>query len=323
MNFALNFFVDKDTHPFDLREMRLLFAKIHSFYEKLQSRESPTWRVAREFVYDNGVTGVHFTLHYDKPAQTSLTTGKYTRSGLHLEMELPRASFFGYEAMRVVAVIMKDLDLLAACSSHVSGTPEPPKRLAYDELVALWMNANEQETTEARARRDDFYYAEGNKLLYWWRYTTEAAKLEASMEDSDIAVPQIMFYAKKGSDKVVTICEWPNFRRTILPIVDYVLLERLTARSPRSARRGATKVTRPRKKELGMVLFKDAARVVKEFSMRVEKPVPRLICSLDDAPPEVKEDLLDLAVKKARAFKRLTPNDLIDKPTAPESSEAE
>ena len=115
MNFVLDFFVDKHTHPFDIGEMRLLFASSLFFYEKLQSHKSPTWRIAREFVYDNGNTGVHFTLRYNKPENFDLRAGKLTFSGLCLEMDLPKAGFFGYEAMRVVAEVMKSLNLLAAC----------------------------------------------------------------------------------------------------------------------------------------------------------------------------------------------------------------
>lgn len=322
MNFVLDFFVDKDTHPFDIGEMRLLFASTLYFYEKLQSHKSPTWRIAREFVYDNGVTGVHFTLRYNKPEKFDLTVGKYTFSGLCLEMDLPKASFFGYEAMRVVATVMKSLNLLAACSSHMPDVPEPPQRYSYDKLVTLWQRANEQEVAEELAKRDNLYYADRNKLLYWWRYTSELRKLQTSMQKMEIEVPEIKLCYFKKSGQAVTVCDWPGTVRTVLPVVDYVLVERRSRGNPRSQSRGGSKISTripaTRKMELGMVRFKDIMWVLKGFSRRVEDPLPYILYSRTYAPSTMRQKLQELKLINPTRFEPLTPDDVIDvKPGVP------
>lgn len=326
MNFVLELYAEKDTHPFDIQEMRLIFARTHSFYEKLQSRKSPAWRTQREFVYDNGITGVYFTLHYKQPDESAPTEGKYTHSGLTLEMELPRASFFGYESMRVMAVIMKRLNLLASRSSHPSDTPEPPKRYSYDELVEMWMKVNQQEVIDARQRGDKLYYADRKKLLYWWRYTAEVAKLKEGLAESDTAVPEVVFYAKKGSNDAVMVCEWRDFCDTLLPAVDCILLRykvtRPTHPATRSTRRGTALVAGQKKMERGLALFNEVVEIVEKYCTRAEKPVPRLICSLEKASQRVMRNLQGLILENVKKYHPLMPDELVDAlPGPPESQE--
>jgi hypothetical protein len=316
MNFVLDFFVDKDTHPFDIGEMRLLFASSLFFYEKVQSHKSPTWRVAREFVYDNGTTGVHFTLRYNKPGDFDLTAGKLTYSGLCLEMDLPKAGFFGYEAMRVVAEVMKNLNLLAACSSHMPEVPEPPQRYSYDELVKLWLGANEQEAKEELAKRDDLHYAERNKLLYWWRYTMELKKLQTGMKAKEVSVPEITVCSLDGSTEAVTVCDWPGMVKTVLPVVDYIFVERRakpsSCRQPRGGPRVSSRMPATRKIERGMARFKDIVRVLRGFSKHVEKPLPYLIYLKNHTPSALKQELQSIELLNPKKFEPLTPDELTD-----------
>jgi hypothetical protein len=316
MNFVLDFFVDKHTHPFDIGEMRLLFASSLYFYEKLQSHKSPTWRIAREFVYDDGNTGVHFTLRYNRPEEFDLTAGKLTFSGLCLEMDLPKPGFFGYEAMRVVAEVMKSLNLLAACSSHMPEVPEPPQRYTYDKLAKLWLRADEQEAADEAGRKSDLYYADRNKLLYWWRYTMELRRLQASMMEKEIAVPEITVCALGKSKEAVTVCDWLGTAKTILPVVDYVFIERRAKPgSRRQSNVGPRKSTRlpvTRKIERGMAVFKDIIRVLRGFSRQVEKPLPYVVYSRNYAPSVLKQGLAELKLLDPEKFEPLTPDNLTD-----------
>lgn len=322
MNFVLDFFVDKDTHPFDIGEMRLLFATSLYFYEKLQSHKSPTWRTAREFIYDNGVTGVHFTLRYNKPEDFDLTAGKLTYSGLCLEMDLPKAGFFGYEAMRVVAQVMKGLNLLAACSSHVPEVPEPPKRYTYDELVQLWLSADEQEVKEDMESSKTLHYAERNKLLYWWRYTTERRKLELQLQEKEIAVPEIKLCTLKNTFQAATACDWPAMEKTILPVVDYVFIERRartsSQRQAKGGQRISTRIPVTRKMERGMAKFKDIVQSLKGFSRQVEKPLPYIVYSRNHAPAQLRLGVQNVKLTSTEKFDMLTPDDLVDIPGAEE-----
>jgi hypothetical protein len=316
MNFVLDFFVDKNTHPFDIGEMRLLFAGSYFFYEKLQSHRSPTWRVAREFVYDNGVTGVHFTLRYNNPGEIDLTAGKLTYSGLCFEMDLPKPSFFGYEAMRVVEQIMKSLNLPAACSSHMAEVPEPPKRYNYDELVELWLRANDQEAIEELSKENNLYYAERNKMLYWWRYTAEKRKLEISMKEKEVAVPEMKLCAIDGQPEAVTVCDWPGMVKTILPVVDYVYIERRAKadarRQSRSGPRISSRLTATRKIERGMANFNEVVRAIRNVAKQVEKPLPYMVYSREHTLPAVRRAIEGLVLVRPGDFKVLTPDDIVD-----------
>jgi hypothetical protein len=313
MNFVLDFFVDKDTHPFDIAEMRLLFASSYHLYEKLQSHKSPTWREAREFVYDNGITGVHYTLRYNRLGKIDLTAGKYSYSGLCLEMDLPKPSFFGYEAMKVVEATMKSLNLLAACSSHI---PEPPQRYNYDQLVGLWLRANEQEANEEAAGNNKYFYAEKNKLLYWWRYTMAHRELHTKMKKKNIAAPEVTILAEGETGKAVTVCEWRGTVKTVLPVTDYVFLERRKPESRRLSRPGQRKsgrVTPPsRKFEQGLAPFSDVLRAVRKYVVEVTEPLPYVVYSRSYAPAPMKQELQGIRLESPKRFNPVTPDSVID-----------
>ncbi len=316
MNFVLDFFVDKDTHPFDIAEMRLLFASSYHLYEKLQSHKSPTWREAREFVYDNGITGVHYTLRYNRLGKIDLTAGKYSYSGLCLEMDLPKPSFFGYEAMKVVEATMKSLNLLAACSSHMSDKPEPPQRYSYDQLVGLWLRANEQEANEEASGNNKFHYAEKNKLLYWWRYTMAHRELHAKMKKNNISAPEITILVDSETGKAVTTCEWRGTIKSVLPVVDYVFLERRKPESRRLTRPGQRKSGRmaptPRKFEQGMAPFKDVLRAVRKYVVEVTEPLPYVVYSRSYAAASMKQELQAIKLENPKRFEPVTPDSVID-----------
>jgi hypothetical protein len=320
MNFVLDFFVDKDTHPFDIAEMRLLFASSYHLYEKLQSHKSPTWREAREFVYDNGITGVHYTLRYNRLGKIDLTAGKYSYSGLCLEMDLPKPSFFGYEAMKVVEATMKSLNLLAACSSHI---PEPPQRYNYDQLVGLWLRANEQEAKEeAAAGKNSYFYAEKNKLLYWWRYTMAHRELHAKMKKKNIAAPEITILADKEKGEAITVCEWRGTVKTVLPVVDYVFLERRKPESRRLTRPGqrtSGRVTPPsRKYEQGLAPFQDVLRAIRRYVVEVTEPLPYVVYSRSYAAAPMKQELQGIRLLSPKQFEPVTPDSVIDISLKPE-----
>jgi len=313
MNFVLDFFVDKDTHPFDIAEMRLLFASSYHLYEKLQSHKSPLWREAREFVYDNGITGVHYTLRYNRPGKIDLTAGKYSYSGLCLEMDLPKPSFFGYEAMKVVEATMKSLNLLAACSSHM---PEPHQRYNYDQLVGLWVKANEQEANEEASGNHKFFYAERNKLLYWWRYTMVHRELHVKMKKNNITAPEITILADRDTGQAVTVCEWRGTIKSVIPVVDYVLLERRKPESRRMTRVGARtsgRVSAPtRKFEQGLAPFKDVRRAVRKYAVEVTEPLPYMVYSRSYAAAAMKQDLQAIKLEDVKRFEPVTPDSVID-----------
>jgi len=317
MNFVLDFFVDKQSHPFDIKEMRLLFASSLYFYEKLQSHKSPTWRIAREFVFDDGNTGVHFTLRYNRPEKFDLTVGKFSFSGLCLEMELPKPSFFGYEAMKVVAEVMKSLNLLAACSSHMSDTPEPPQRFSYDELVALWLKANAQEVLDETEKQDELLYADRNKMLYWWRYTSERFRLQLKMKESNVEVPEITFYCRKNGNEAATVCEWIGMKKSVIPVVDYVVIDRksrpASRRLQRSGPRTSSRLTVGTKNPArGMAPFGEIIKALKGSYEQVDKPLPYIVFSKGLITVQMKRRLMDIDLIPASQFDLVGPDEIVD-----------
>ena len=315
MNIVLDFFVDKKTHPFDLGEMRLLFASWRNFYERLQSRKSPTWRTAREFVYDNGDTGVYFTLRYNEPEKFDLTAGRYTFSGLCFEMELPRADFFGHEAMRVVAAVTKELSLMTSCSSHAPDIPAPPGRLSYDELMELWLGAKRQEATEEAGEGGGFAYAGAQKLMYWWRYALEKGGIR-EREGSAVAVPAIRLCRKKDGIQALTVCEWRGAASTILPVVDYVLIERpvgpVRRREGGRRKRPGPDGVSAGKAQWGMARYEELVHLLKGFCEETKGRLPYMVYSRRSMPPAIRNGIRHLELGDPADFENVMPDRVLD-----------
>ena len=104
--------------------------------------------------------------------------------------------------------------------------------------------------------------------------------------------------------------------KTVLPVVDYVFLERRAKPSSRRYQRGGPKISArmpvTRKIERGMAKFEDIIRVLKSYSQKIEKPLPYMVYSKKHSPSSLRQGLQDIELENPEKFVPLTPDELTD-----------
>lgn len=171
--------------------------------------------------YDNGDTGVRFTIDYsvgDRP-------GDDVETALSLNLNYFRPSFFAYEAMPVVVELAEKFDLLI---QDPQSDEEAPRPCDVGALIEGWVASNES-SVPAVAKAggtDDIYFLPRDKADALWRYNFSRAALQAEV-GHDAFVPLVFVLAPEGGRECVTAAVWAEAIPTLFPPVDYVMLVKI------------------------------------------------------------------------------------------------
>lgn len=181
--------------------------------------------------YQNPDTGVYFSIDYtattpDNPEDSPVPTG-CNFTGLSFNLNYNRASFFGYEAMPVVARLVQDFTLGIYNPQADEVAPGLVYGLDAEPLLNSWLDHNRRATSALlqgnTASPDHMPRA---KSLRMWRYMARKKDLEQRLADEDVFVPKIVPLQHKGARELEPgfVCSEGVY--CLVPAVDWVFIVR-------------------------------------------------------------------------------------------------
>jgi len=188
-------------------------------------------RESSQLWYQNPDTGVYFSIEYvatppDDP-EDSPVPADCNDTGLSFNLNYNRASFFGYEAMPVVARLVQDFSL--GIYNPQSGEDADGVRYGVEaeSLLNSWLDHNRRAISallqQNAALREHMPTA---KSLRMWRYMSHKKELEQRLAAEDIFVPKIVPLQHKEARKLELgfVCSEGVY--CLVPAVDWVFIVR-------------------------------------------------------------------------------------------------
>jgi hypothetical protein len=225
---------------------------------------------------------------------------------LGFTLDYVRPSFFAAEAMPIVVQIAEELGLLIYDGQREDSKGRKPRRYSAAELVQSWEQSNGPEARAVRAHTQRYVsYCPRERLDYYWEYMRHRDALKGTYAEQGVAVPEIaLLWPKKGGSTILA-CTWANLARTVLPEVDYVLVQREVRRLGGLMRR----------EEEGLVGLGDAREWLGEYLQPKQEPVPHLLYQEQEAPPELAEAFLAMPLLELEAgCEQTEPDRVVDVP---------
>ena len=188
-------------------------------------------RESSQLWYQNPDTGVYFSIDYAATPlgdpEDSPVPADCNDTGLSFNLNYNRASFFGYEAMPVVARLVKDFSL--GIYNPQSGEDGDGARYDLDgkRLLDSWLDHNRRATSallqQNAAHQQHMPTA---KSLRMWRYMSHKKDLEQRLAAEDIFVPKIVPLRHKEGRKLELgfVCSEGIY--CLVPAVDWVFIVR-------------------------------------------------------------------------------------------------
>lgn len=214
MSFTLEFFKQKNCQ-IHLDDVVTFFHNEPYFFVK------PLDDDLLQFVYQNPKTNVIFSITYNERNDLNVDIPEdleweYCYTTFNLSYIRP--TYYAEESLKIVTKFIRHFNLA------IYNPQEEPfivKEYSYEELLASYVQNNKIITTEFN-KKFQVLTIDKTKVDYFYNYTTKKDDIDV---EEDIALPDISFIKDKDNN-VYTIFPWPNMIKTIMPITDYVLIER-------------------------------------------------------------------------------------------------
>jgi hypothetical protein len=143
------------------------------------------------------------------------------------------------------------------------------------------------------------------RLDYYWQYMGHREELTDRYGEQGIAVPEIdLLWPTKGGSTIL-VCTWTNLARTVLPEVDYVLVQR-------HIRRLGGLITRD---EEGFVGLGDLRQWMGEHLKPHQEPMPHLVYEEEEAPADLAEAFFTMPLMELEeGYERTEVHRVVDVP---------
>lgn len=262
------------------------------------------------YSYENRSTGVQCSFWLSGSAESGQETRAREFRGLQLTplgftLDYIRPSFFAAEAMPVVVQVAEELGLLIYDGQRQDSKGRKPRRYSAVELRQSWEQSN---APAARGVRDHtrgyVSYCPRERLDYYWQYMAHRQALEHLYAEREVAVPDIVLLRPTKAGSAILVCTWSNAMPTVLPEVDYVLLQREIRRLGGLIRRD----------EEGLVHLGGLREMLGEHLRPEQEPVPHLLYEEPQPSPDVAEAVLAVPLIELEGYELTEADKVVDVP---------
>ncbi|MDB5144436.1 MAG: hypothetical protein JWQ66_3149 [Mucilaginibacter sp.] len=184
---------------------------------------------SRQWNYENSETGVYFLIDWNEPNTDkedieiwdSFDEFEYLNFSLSINFFRPR--YFGLEIFSIVEKIIEALDLYIL-NSQDEIDAENPRRFEKGYFQDQWIKHNDQ-VSITHFQELNFKFMPPEKSNAMWWFQLHRTELQDSLVE-DIFVPGFFVINNKEDNKLYTACVWPQHIPIILPVVDYVIVQK-------------------------------------------------------------------------------------------------
>jgi len=259
MSFTLAFFKQKDAE-IALDDVITFFHNEPNFFVK------PLDDDLLQFVYHNPLTNVLFSITYNERQELNVEIPEdieweycYTT----FTLSYLRPTYYAKESLDIVVKFMKYFNLAIY---NPQTEPFEVKKYTFEELVDSYIQNNSLTAREFNKQFPVLTISK-NKVDYFYDYTIKCEMLELP---EDVALPDISFIKDKNNI-VYTVFAWPQNVKTIMPITDYVLIERTYK-----------KALFLKKTEVSLVPFSEIQTKFKDYLVKLDDPIPCFLFETDN-----------------------------------------
>ena len=191
----------------------------------LNSLPNVTNENGTQWFYQNEETGVYCSFEYyefedndDEVEEEYFEEFEDTNFAFNINFIRPQ--FFGKECFPIVEEFVDKLNLYIL---NPQDEAEPTK-FEKGVLEKEWAESN---IRFSKSNFDEFglSYLEQEKSNYSWEFCFRRNQLQSLLGD-EYFVPGIFYVKKKNSDEVFTLSVWPEHIPSVLPKVDYILIQK-------------------------------------------------------------------------------------------------
>ena len=183
----------------------------------------------RQWNYENPATGVYFLIDWneaeDEPDRIEIFDNfqdyKYLNFSFSINFFRPR--FFGLEIFPIIEKFISDLDLFVLDSQDETD-PDNPRKFPTGYFQEQWIRHNDGVTID-QFKELNFEYFPVDKSNYLWWFQSNREEFQNNLTE-DIFVPGFFVLKSKEDGQLYTACVWPQHISTILPPVDYVIVQK-------------------------------------------------------------------------------------------------
>lgn len=188
-----------------------------------------------QLFYENGDTGVYFSLDYLPPAdRTGLEIPvDVLLVGLSFNLNFLRPNFFATEAMPIVESLTQEFNLMIFDPQANNGA----RALSSAQLVDSWSEHNRWAVAAAFNEDVEFFYLPHDKAAGFWGYMRDYPNLAKELESDDVFVPRQFLLAPNNSLQAGTAIVWTQGIHLLVPRTDWIYVV-----YPKSFRRRENKV---------------------------------------------------------------------------------
>lgn len=246
--------------------------------------------------YENEDTGVYFSFEYHAEDADGSDVDE-PHHPFWFSINFFRPSYFILEAEPEVTALV-DRFAFEVSDGHPDGMDEGP--YARDLLVRGWQRGNRFGVAGVMRQADlpPVVSLPGSRLHALWQWNLGRAALQRSIGEGQF-VPTIMLFDLDGA--VVTAAAWPDGIPSILPMVDYLIVDR-NELAPRSFLR--------KKPDMVFVRWEDAAPHLGKHDTRRRDGAIDL--NYAECPPDLAKFVRGLA-RSGSTAKRLAPDQVLDR----------
>jgi hypothetical protein len=254
---------------------------------------------AMEIFYQNEDTGVYFMLDVGTPSpeleKDDTVPPDYDDTGISINLNYARPSFFAYESMPIAADIAVHFGLSVFDPQREKITSPPD----VDELVASWKESNNFAVESYIKQGSSLPYMEHEKATTWWTYMKNKQRLERQLT---CFVPKV-FLAKEDST-VATYLTWGEGVVQVFPESDYLILMGF-----KDSRFGKTTELEPK----GVLKYRDACAVLDPYFRSVDiGEIPSLKMIHEEDVFSAREKVEELQRKPFVEFEPIQSDQFVD-----------
>jgi hypothetical protein len=184
---------------------------------------------SRQWNYENPETGVYFLMDWNDPNTDkedieiwdSFDEFEYLNFSFSINFFRPR--YFALEIFPIIEKFIDELDLYIL-NSQEGDEIEIPKKFEKGYFQDQWIRHNEQ-VSITHFEELSFKFMPPEKSNAMWWFQLHRTELQDGLVE-DIFVPGFFVINNKEDNKLYTACVWPKHIPIILPIVDYVIVQK-------------------------------------------------------------------------------------------------
>jgi len=184
---------------------------------------------SRQWNYENPETDVYFLIDWNDPNTDkedieiwdSFDEFEYLNFSFSINFFRPR--YFALEIFPIIEKLIDELDLYIL-NSQDEDDAENPRKFEKGYLQDQWIRHNDQVSVSNFVELNFKFMPPEKSNAMWW-FQLHRTELQDSFVE-DIFVPGFFVINNKEDNKLYTACVWPQHIPIILPVVDYVIIQK-------------------------------------------------------------------------------------------------